>query len=101
MNPDQPLCLCFDVSRRKVVQFIETQKPKLPSQLSECFGAGTGCGWCRPYLRQLWESECPETESLPESADYASMRKDYREDRKLNETRVDVDGEGAGGDLSR
>jgi hypothetical protein len=22
--------------------------------LAECFGAGTGCGWCRPFLRQLF-----------------------------------------------
>ena len=53
MNPDDPVCLCFHVSRRKVLSFIRIEKPRRPSQLSECFGAGTGCGWCRPYLERL------------------------------------------------
>lgn len=53
MNPDDPVCLCFHVSRRKVLRFIQVERPRRPSQLSECFGAGTGCGWCRPYLERL------------------------------------------------
>jgi len=53
MNPDDPVCLCFHVTRRKVVSFIRVEKPKRPSQLSQCFGAGTGCGWCRPFLERL------------------------------------------------
>ncbi len=55
MNPDDPVCLCFHVTRRKVVNFIRVEKPRRPSQLSECFGAGTGCGWCRPYLERILE----------------------------------------------
>jgi NAD(P)H-nitrite reductase large subunit len=35
------------------VNFIRLNKPKVPSQLSECGGAGTGCGWCIPFLKQL------------------------------------------------
>lgn len=80
MNDDQAICLCFNVKRRKVVQFIRTQHPKTPSQLSECFGAGTGCGWCRPFLRKLWESKSPETESLPEADEYADARQAYRDE---------------------
>ncbi len=57
MKPDDPVCLCFHVSRRKVVNFIRIEKPRRPSQLSECFGAGTGCGWCRKYLERLLEQE--------------------------------------------
>lgn len=57
MNPDDPVCLCFHVSRRKVTNFIRVEKPRRPSQLSECFGAGTGCGWCRPYLEKLLNAE--------------------------------------------
>lgn len=53
MNLDDPVCLCFHVSRRKVIRFIKVEKPRRASQLSECFGAGTGCGWCRPYLERL------------------------------------------------
>jgi NAD(P)H-nitrite reductase large subunit len=57
MNPDDPVCLCFHVTRRKVVNFIRVEKPRRASQLSQCFGAGTGCGWCRPYLERLLEDE--------------------------------------------
>lgn len=66
MNPDDPVCLCFHVTRRKVVNFIRIEKPKRPSQLSQCFGAGTGCGWCRPYLERLLASEI---ESQPAESD--------------------------------
>ena len=55
MNPDDPVCLCFHVTRRKVINFIRVQRPRRASQLSECFGAGTGCGWCRPWLQRLLE----------------------------------------------
>ncbi|MEO1526141.1 MAG: (2Fe-2S)-binding protein [Planctomycetota bacterium] len=79
MNEDQPICLCFNVSRRKVQQFLRAEKPKAASQLSQCFGAGTGCGWCRPFLRKLWESELPEQESLPDADSYAKSRADYRQ----------------------
>jgi len=57
MNPDDPVCLCFHVTRRKVINFIRVEKPSRASQLSECFGAGTGCGWCRPYLERLLANE--------------------------------------------
>ena len=53
MDPDSPICLCFNVSRRKIIRFIKVEKPRRASQLSECFGAGTGCGWCRPILERL------------------------------------------------
>ncbi len=53
MKPEDPICLCFHVTRRKVINFIRVEKPTRPSQLSECFGAGTGCGWCRPYLERI------------------------------------------------
>ncbi|MFT7631801.1 MAG: bacterioferritin-associated ferredoxin [Mariniblastus sp.] len=57
MKPDDPVCLCFHVTRRKVVSFIRVEKPRRPSQLSQCFGAGTGCGWCRKYLERMLEEE--------------------------------------------
>jgi len=78
MKDDQPICLCFRVTRRKVQQFIRTQRPSSPGQIAECFGAGTGCGWCRPYLKQLWQSESPENETLPDLDAYRSARVDYR-----------------------
>jgi bacterioferritin-associated ferredoxin len=80
MLPDDELCLCFHVSKRKVLNFLRVNKPKRASQMSECFGAGTGCGWCRPYLRKLFEAASREQVAeadLPESADYAAGRTQY------------------------
>lgn len=53
MDLDAKVCYCFHVTRRKLVNFIRHYHPKVPSQLSECGGAGTGCGWCIPFLKQL------------------------------------------------
>jgi NAD(P)H-nitrite reductase large subunit len=80
MQPDEELCLCFHVTRRKVENFIRVEKPRRAAQLSECFGAGTGCGWCRPYLKRLFESaqaEMGAESDLPSATDYARARTDY------------------------
>ena len=79
MKDDEDLCLCFHVSRRKVVQFIRAEKPKVTSQLSECYGAGTGCGWCRPFLERLMKEADPDQVELPCSENYAAQRKVYRD----------------------
>jgi bacterioferritin-associated ferredoxin len=55
MDLDQKVCYCFHVTRRKLVNFVRLYQPKVASQLSECGGAGTGCGWCIPFLRQIHE----------------------------------------------
>jgi bacterioferritin-associated ferredoxin len=55
MELDQKVCLCFHVTRRKLVNFLRTSRPKVASQLSQCGGAGTGCGWCVPFLKQLFQ----------------------------------------------
>ena len=55
MNRDQKVCLCFHVTRRKLVNFLRVTRPRVASQLSECGGAGTGCGWCVPFLKELFE----------------------------------------------
>ena len=80
MQLDDELCLCFHVTKRKVVNFIRITRPSKAAQLSECFGAGTGCGWCRPFLRQLLEASqagSSVSESIPSPADYAQRRSDY------------------------
>ena len=41
---DQKVCLCFHVSRRKLLNFLRIERPRVASQLSQCGGAGTGCG---------------------------------------------------------
>ncbi len=53
MDLDAKVCYCFHVTRRKLFNFIRSQQPRVASQLSQCGGAGTGCGWCIPFLRQL------------------------------------------------
>jgi NAD(P)H-nitrite reductase large subunit len=80
MNLDDKVCYCFHVSRRKLVNFVRVHEPKVPSQLSECGGAGTGCGWCIPFLKQIFRQACEggaiELEQLtPE--DYERKRAEY------------------------
>jgi bacterioferritin-associated ferredoxin len=85
MKPDDELCLCFHVTLRKVQNFIRVEKPRVASQLSECGGAGTGCGWCRPLLRRLVEEAGagPAAASeLPESDAYAAGRREYRRQQR-------------------
>lgn len=55
MDLDAKVCYCFHVTQRKVLNFIRIEKPRVTSQISECGGAGTGCGWCIPFLKQLFE----------------------------------------------
>ncbi len=77
---DDKLCLCFHVTQRKVLNFIRVERPQRASQLSECFGAGTGCGWCRPFLEQLFhesQDDEPAGDRLPDAADYARRRARY------------------------
>lgn len=55
MGQDDRVCLCFRITRRKLEKHVRLYRPKVASQLSECGGAGTGCGWCVPFLRQIFE----------------------------------------------
>lgn len=82
MNPDDEVCLCFHVTRRKLVNYLRIRRPRCPSQLSDCQDAGTGCGWCRPYLERLWrQTQGPpddvESEPLPSAEAYAHGRAAY------------------------
>ena len=79
MDDDDELCLCFHVTRRKVIQYIRVNRPAVTSQLSECYGAGTGCGWCRPFLKRLMEEANPESVDLPDQETYAARRREYRD----------------------
>ena len=80
MQPSDELCLCFHVTRRKVENYIRLEKPRRVGQLADCYGAGTGCGWCRPFLERLFEAaqagsaQCAE---LPSPEQYAAERRSY------------------------
>ncbi len=83
MEPDDTLCYCFHITQRKIVNFIKRTRPRRASQVSECFGAGTGCGWCIPYLMKLHREIMQENvvEASDVSADqYEALRKAYLEE---------------------
>jgi bacterioferritin-associated ferredoxin len=84
---DDEICCCYHVSLRKLVRFAERERPGRPSEMSRCLGAGTGCGWCIPILKEIHRRALagqPLTAEslealLPASAEeYASARGAYR-----------------------
>jgi bacterioferritin-associated ferredoxin len=54
MELDDTVCHCFHITKRKVFNFIRVERPRVPSQIANCGGAGTGCGWCVAYLRRYF-----------------------------------------------
>ena len=82
MNLDDKVCYCFHVTRRKLVNWVRLHEPKVPSQLSECGGAGTGCGWCIPFLKQIFrqgtKADCCPARQLRHSLDVLSPRNTRR-----------------------
>jgi len=71
---------------RKLVNFARRERPAVASQMSECLGAGTGCGWCIPILKRIhagvMSDAAPDENGLatdlPATADeYAAGRQDY------------------------
>src|SRR5262245_47412672 len=80
MDLDQKVCLCFHVTRRKLLNFLRVNRPRVASQLSECGGAGTGCGWCIPFLKQLFQQAAAGGETELERltpAEYEQRRAAY------------------------
>jgi NAD(P)H-nitrite reductase large subunit len=81
MKPDAPVCLCFNVSKRKIVNYCKRENPPVASLISECLSAGTGCGWCVPFIKQLHQ-QVKDGQAEPDikmtSEEYASGRADFR-----------------------
>lgn len=107
MNSDCEICLCFHVSRRKIVNYLRNHSLRRASQLSECQGAGTGCGWCRPFLDRLFQehqqssfSEQPG-EGLEQgggnewldAAEYARRREVYLKTRRKSDVESEAEPE--------
>lgn len=83
MELDDELCLCFHVTKRKVVNYVRIEKPRRVGQLADCFGAGTGCGWCRPFLQRIFDAaQEPNEAELPSREEYSRQRGDYIADGK-------------------
>ncbi|MHC4392956.1 MAG: (2Fe-2S)-binding protein [Planctomycetota bacterium] len=81
MGPDDTICFCFHVPQRKIERFVERERPKRASQISECLSAGTGCGWCIPMLKQIHQrvldpSEVEEAAALSPK-EYEARRRRY------------------------
>jgi bacterioferritin-associated ferredoxin len=80
MDLDSKVCYCFHVTKRKLLNFLRREKPRVASQLSQCGGAGTGCGWCVPFLKQFFqqaaEGGTTELERLT-PAEYERLRAAY------------------------
>ncbi len=83
MKPDDHVCLCYRVSLRKIVNYMNREKPRVPSQLADCLNAGTGCQWCVPFLKKIhtqWaRGEEPHLSVSPER--YAARRAQYQRAR--------------------
>src|ERR1700722_12691788 len=80
MNLDIKVCYCFHITHRKLVNFVRQTRPRVPSQLSECGGAGTGCGWCIPFLRQIFQQAVAGGETELERLtpqEYERLRAEY------------------------
>jgi len=55
VEPDDHVCYCYRVSLRKLVNYARRERPRYASQMSQCLDAGTGCGWCIPFLTRIWK----------------------------------------------
>jgi len=80
MQLDDTICYCFHVTKRKIVNHIRVYRPRRASQVSECGGAGTGCGWCIPYLKRYFEAAQQQgggSEDALTPAEYAQQRASY------------------------
>ncbi|MGE4620243.1 MAG: (2Fe-2S)-binding protein [Planctomycetota bacterium] len=105
MELDDKVCYCFRVSKRKLINFTRQTQPSRPSQLSECFGAGTGCGWCIPFLIRIHEQvmvnevEKEQLELFEGSAEeYEQLRSTYQKDVKSGEQQKNRHGSAASPD---
>jgi bacterioferritin-associated ferredoxin len=86
VGPDDKICYCYHVSLRKLWNFVLRRRPQRPSQMSECLGAGTGCGWCLPILKRIFDRAQAHPDAgftldlTPE--EYAERRKTYIETKQ-------------------
>lgn len=90
MEPDDQVCLCFSVTLRKIRAYLARENPPVASLISECLGAGTGCGWCVPFLTHLHEQHTKGTEPdlgvSPER--YAQARTGFHKTHQRDESVV-------------
>jgi NAD(P)H-nitrite reductase large subunit len=84
----EEVCLCFHVPIHKIVKFVQLERPRVASQCSECFNAGTGCGWCIPFLEKLFEEVTagnPDPHLSMDVEEYRARRGEHL--KRIKETR--------------
>ena len=54
MEADDKICYCFHITKRKIVNYIRIHQPRVPSQLSECGGAGNRLRLVCPLSQTLF-----------------------------------------------
>lgn len=84
MQLDDKICYCYSVSMRKLVNFSRRNRTMRPSQMTGCLGAGTGCGWCIPFLIKI--AEDPDAFGIDDITpeQYAEQRSTYRKTEPRN-----------------
>ena len=80
MRADDMICYCFRVSQRKLVNFARRERPQRASQMSQCLDAGTGCGWCIPFLKRIQEDPDAFEANEIDREQYERERAAYREE---------------------
>ena len=87
MDQHDHVCVCFKVSLHKLTTFMEREQPSVPSELSQCLQAGTGCGWCVPFLCRLHAQHAagqqPDLAISPE--EYVARRSAYKTAGKIHQ----------------
>ena len=83
MKLDDDICYCYHVPLRKLQNFARRTRPTVASQMSQCLGAGTGCGWCIPILKRIFEACQNDGASVDKLVnmtpeEYAAARDVYR-----------------------
>jgi len=72
--------LLFPCEQAEIVNYIRIHKLRRPSQVSQCGGAGTGCGWCVSYLKRYFEEAAGSDERDADAItpeEYAQQRAAY------------------------
>jgi bacterioferritin-associated ferredoxin len=77
---DDTICYCFHISKRKIINYLRIHRPRRASQLSNCGGAGSGCGWCVPFLKRYFAEVCEGSADQSDAVTpdtYALQRAEY------------------------
>jgi bacterioferritin-associated ferredoxin len=91
MKPDDEVCYCYHVSLRKLVNFSRRKRPKPPSRMTECLNAGTGCGWCIPFLIKIANDPNAFAAEDLSPGKYAQKRREYIDSGQARNTFSDTD----------